>query len=339
MKKLKRITIKDVAAKCNTSVRTVSRVLNNDPHVKLETRKLVQETIDELGFKVNAIARSLKDKRTNQIVVFIDVHEGNFWGSFHNEILQELYKQTKANGYRMVISLSSADSFQDDDNDGFYLIRHGLCDGVIMFDTKAGDRRISFLKEFNVPFVIFGKDVTNYDTPYVDLDNEYAGYLGAKYLYENGYEDFVFFLGNEEFIVNQERARGFFKFCEEKGLTANTVKFGISSMEYAYRETREFLKTYSDKKLAIFISGDERAIGVYRAVHEIGLKVGEDIGVLGIDNIKAGEYFNPPLTTIDQPKKEFSETAFAILIEQLNQQTKVTKRILITPQIEKRLSL
>lgn len=339
MKSLKRITIKDVAAKCNISIRTVSRVLNNDPHVKLETRKLVQETIDELGFKVNAIARSLKDKRTNQIVVFIDVHDGNFWGSFHNEILQEFYKQTKANGYRMVISLSSADSFQEDDNDGFYLIKHGLCDGVIMFDTKAGDRRIAFLKEFNVPFVIFGKDVTNYDTPYVDLDNEYAGYLGAKYLYENGYDDFIFFLGNEVYIVNQERARGFYKFCEEKGLATNMVKFGVSSMEIAYKETQEFLKTYSGKKLAIFISGDDRAIGVYRAIHEIGLKVGEDIGVLGIDNIKAGEYFYPPLTTIDQPKKEFSETAFAILIEQLNQQTKVTKRILITPQIEKRLSL
>ncbi|SER83497.1 LacI family DNA-binding transcriptional regulator [Salipaludibacillus aurantiacus] len=333
---MKRITIKDVAREANTSQRTVSRVLNKDPKVKKETREKVQRIIEELGFEVHMPARLLKEKKTKQIVVFIDRHEGLYWGSFHNEILQELHKAARKEGYRMVISSSSGDSFEEDENDGFYLVKNGLCDGAIMFDSKPGDKRIEYLSRREVPFVLIGKDRERYDTPFVDLDNEYAGYLGARYLHSKGHEKMTFFLGNEGFVVNKERAAGFNRYCEEHKLEG-TCHYDVASMGKAYEETLRLLE--DSPKQCIFMSGDERALGVYRAVREKGLRIPEDVAVLGIDNIKMGEFLWPAITTIDQPKEDMGSESFKILLEQLNGRSSNMKRIMISPRIIERESV
>lgn len=333
---MKRVTIKDVAKQANTSPRTVSRVVNNDPNVKKETREKIQKVIKELGFEVHAAARLLKEKKTRQIVVFIDRHEGLYWSSFHNEILQELHKIAREKDYRMFISSSSADSFEEDENDGFYLLKNGLCDGAIMFDVKPKDKRIEYLLEKEVPFVIIGKDKERYNTPYVDLDNEHAGFLGASFLGQKGHKDISFFLGNEDFVVNQERSNGFRRYCLENNIT-HECYFGISSMEAAYEKTKELLN--STNKHSIFISGDERALGVYRAVKEAGLDIPRDIAILGIDNVKLGEFLWPAITTIDQPKREIAITAFMILLDQLNGNSNNTKRVLISPTMVERESV
>ncbi|MCA0984746.1 LacI family transcriptional regulator [Halobacillus yeomjeoni] len=334
---MSKVTIKDVAKRCNTSVRTVSRVVNKDPNVKKETREKIQAAIDEMGFQVNAIARSLKAKKTNQIVAFVDRHHGLYWGAFHNEVLQELHKLAKENNMRMVISSSSADSFEEDENDGFYLVKHSLCDGAVMFDTKPGDKRVDYLKKYNVPFVIVGKDTGNYDTPFVDLDNEYAGYLGAKHMFEKGYRSFDFLLGDGAFTVNHDRAVGFRRFCEEKGLQTNETHYDVSSMESAYHITKEIVQK---KKLeGLFVSGDERTLGVYRALNEEGYTIGENFGVMSIDNVRMSEYIYPPLTTIDQSIPTFIKQAFDILMTQIKDVKPAAKRIFITPEIVDRESL
>ncbi|UCZ52837.1 LacI family transcriptional regulator [Bacillus shivajii] len=332
---MKRVTIKDVAKAASTSERTVSRVINNDENVKKETRERVKQVIDELGFEVNMAARMLKEKKTKQIVVFIDRHEGLYWGSFHNEILQEIHLSARKHGYRMLISSSSATSFEEDENDGFYLLKNGLCDGAIIFDSKPGDERVKYLANNKTPFVIIGKDNERYDSSYVDLDNEYAGYLGASYLHSKGYKKISMLLGNKDFVVNKERIAGFLKYCNENDIISE-YNTGISSMESAYEAMKQILEN-SDHR-CIFISGDERAMGIYRAVFEAGLKIPDDVAVLGIDNIKLGEYMCPPITTIDQPKKDFGTTAFQILLDQLNG-SKSAKRVIIAPEIVERSSV
>lgn len=334
---MKKVTIKDVAAASGISIRTVSRVINNDPNVKKETREKVQAVIDELGFSVNMIARSLKEKRTNQIVVFIDQRQGVYWGAYHNEILVELQRLVKSKNLRMLISASSPDSFEEDENDGFYLVKHGLCDGAIIFDPQVGDKRIEYFHERKIPFAVIGKDNSHYETSYVDLDNKHAGYLGAKYIFENGFVHFAFLLGNEKSVVNQERAEGFRQFCQEKQLT-NPVIFGLTDLESSYRAT---LKLMNDVRgvQTIFVSGDERALGVYRALAENGVKIGEDIGILGIDNLKMGQYLFPALSTIDQPKAEIAETALQLLIDQIERKDVSAKRIMIMPTIVERESI
>lgn len=332
---MNRVTIKDVAARCETSIRTVSRVLNNDPNVKKETRERVQAVIDELGFKVNIAARSLRERKSHQIVVFTDRRSNTYLAGFHNEVVLELHRQAKAQGYRMVVSASSPEKFEQDENDGFYLVQHGLCDAAILFDPHEGDKRVQYLREHRVPFVILGQDKSSYETSYVGLDNRAAGYMGAQYLHEKGHSSFALILGSEESGVNQDRAKGFRDYREEKGLN-NPIMYGLSNIESAYEATLKLLD--NPEITAIFISGDERAIGVYRAIGERGHQVGRDIGVLGFDNLELGQFLMPALTSLVQPKLEITKLALQLLVEQMNEPKMATKQILYLPTIAERES-
>ncbi|TFE29517.1 LacI family DNA-binding transcriptional regulator [Cohnella luojiensis] len=340
----KNLTINDISRMAGISIRTVSRVINKDPKVKVSTREQVQKIIDDTGFEVNILAKGLRVKRTNTLVVFVAQHEDHYWGAFHNEILYEMMKEAKRRNYRLVISSSSAESYKEDVNDGFYMLKHGMVDGAVMFDIMKGDPRTTFLRNKKIPFVIIGKDLDYFDTSYVDLDNRYAGFLGAQYLVSRGRKRIVFMVGNQEFNNNPERAAGFLEFFQtQEAIKNKAVGQTISrvhSIRIAYEETKRILDDpNSDQPDAFFVSGDERALGVYRAVQEKGLKIPEDVAVLGIDNIRMGEYFHPPITTIDQSIPSFVENSFNILFKQLENSEAPGKRVLITPVIQERRSV
>ncbi|GAB2673083.1 LacI family DNA-binding transcriptional regulator [Paenibacillus thermoaerophilus] len=337
---MKTYTIKDVAHLSGVSVRTVSRVINNDPHVKAETREKVLKVIAETGFEANLLAKSLREKRTNTLIAFVDQHRGQFWGAFHNEMLQEMMKEARRSGYRMVISSSSADSYTEDENDGFYLLKHGMADGAVMFDTKEKDKRVEYLRSKKVPFVILGKDRDHFDTSYVDLDNVYAGYLAAQYLVSKGRKHILFMLGNRDYIVNQERAEGIRRYLAENpdpGRQAR-IEYDVGNIEQAYSRTKEALAG-TPRPDAIFISGDERAIGVYRAVYEQNLRIPDQVAVLGIDKIAMGAFYHPPITTIDQQIPAMAQTALRILFQQLDGSGQNGMRTLIAPSICERQSV
>ncbi|KGG79774.1 LacI family transcriptional regulator [Caloranaerobacter azorensis H53214] len=328
---MKNITMSDIAKLAGVSVKTVSRVINNSSNVKEETRQKVLKVIKEQGYQVNILARGLRQKETKTIIVFIDKHSGGYWSIWHNEIVQELIKQSKQRGYKIVISPSSAEGCLDDDTDGFYLLKSRMADGAIIFDNIKNDIRINYLRENEIPFVIIGKDITYSDTCYVDLNNYKAGYMGGKYLINKGYKNIVFFLGDENFIVNKERSKGFIDACKEKINIKQSVLFNISSLDTAYQETVKILR--KNKPDAFFVSGDERALGVYKAINEMGLSIPDEIAVLGIDNIQLCEYVYPALSSIDQPKKEFGSQAINILLELIDKKCKITKRVLIEPRL------
>ncbi|MFA1821509.1 LacI family DNA-binding transcriptional regulator [Virgibacillus oceani] len=331
-----KVTIKDVAERSRTSVRTVSRVINQHPNVKPSTRIRVQNAIEELGFTVNFVARSLKEQKTNQIVVFIDWRHGEYWGAYHNEVLNEIHLLAKHYNYRVVISASSPDSFKHDDNDGFYLVKHKLCDGAIIFDPINNDQRVSYLKESNTPFVLIGDSQHEVDFSYVGVDNFHVGYLGAQTIHTHGYASTKLFLGKEDSIINQKRAKGFQQFFQEKGQTGG-VFFGLSTLEAVYLKTLELLdENHAD---SFFVSGDERAIAVYLALQEKGIKIGKEAGVLGIDNLKMSAYLFPGLTTIAQPKQDIAKSSLTLLIDQIMEKQHESEQKIHYPKLVKRQSL
>lgn len=331
----KRFTIKEVAAQSGVSFRTVSRVINNDPHVKAETRERVLRVIKETGFEANLLARSLRGKGTNTVLALIEQHEEKYWGIYHTEIIHELIRQAKRKGYHLLISASSARDFHAE-NDGFNLLRQGLADGVLMFDTKSGDRRIEYLRQHHIPFVILGKDRDFEDTSYVDMDNIYVGEMGVEYLAHKGRRNIIVFLGEQDFIVNQERAEGILR---AKALFPEVnvqIKHGITDVQDAYEQARILLGNDHERYDAFFVSGDERAIGVYRAVGEKGLRIPSDISILGVDNIRLSTYLSPPLTTIDQRNTHMAHEAFKILYDQMAHRNFDANRVLLSPWLVER---
>jgi DNA-binding LacI/PurR family transcriptional regulator len=336
---MKTQTIKDVAKQAEVSIRTVSRVMNQDPNVKAETRERILKIIAETGYKVNMLARGLREKKTNTLIAFVDQHRGRFWGAFHNEILHKMMREAHQLGYRLIISSSSAESYEENENDGFYLLKHGMADGAVMFDTKQKDKRVEYLRETQIPFVILGKDAENFDTSYVDLDNVSAGYLAAKYLTSKGRKNILFMLGHADYIVNQDRSQGIKRFFGENPDQAVSwnILTDVNSIETAYLQAKEAL-ALPQRPDAIFISGDERAMGVYRAVYEQGLTIPEQISVLGIDKTEMGEFYHPPITTIDQSTSYMAQNVMQLLIKQLEGNGSNGARVLISPSICERKS-
>lgn len=303
------------------SQRTVSRVINREARVSQKTREKINRIISSTGYQVNLVARSLRKKRTGILIVFLEKNTTNYMGSFTNVFINNLNDMANDFGYKLIVSKSSAYQVEENKHDGFYLLKHGLADGAFIFDTREVDMRIDYLVNSNIPFVIIGRDNIYDSTSFVNLDNFKVGYIGAEHLIKRGRKSIVFLLGDKNFTVSQDRAKGFLQAIKEYNIIYELVKieYGIRSPQMAYQR----MKNIMDQKIpdAVFVSGDERALGVYHEIQERKLRIPQDIAVLGIDNILISEYYYPALSTIDHSIYQMSEWAMKILDIQLRDLT------------------
>jgi LacI family transcriptional regulator len=326
--KKKEYTISDIANIAGVSQRTVSRVINREEKVSKKTREKINRIINTTGYKVNFVARSLRKKSTGILIVFLEKNTNNYMGSFTNVFINILNEKANNFGYKLIVSKSSAYKVEENEHDGFYLLKHGLADGAFIFDTREVDMRIDYLINSDISFVIIGRDNVYDSTSFVNLDNFKVGYIGANHLIKRGKKSILFFLGEKNFTVSQDRAKGFLQAIKEHHIPTELVKieYGIRSPQMAYQR----MKLILDEGIpdAVFVSGDERTIGVYHAIQERKLHIPRDIAVLGIDNILISEYYCPPLSTIDHSIDMMSDWAMKILNEQLrnlNNQTRQRK--------------
>lgn len=293
-------------------------MLNDSCSVKEETRQKILQVIQQQGYQVNMLAKGLREKKTNTLIFFIDEHKEKYWSIWHSQMLQNLFKQAKKMGYKIAVSPSSASGHINDETDGFHLLSSKMADGAIILDNVNNDIRIDFLNRNQIPYVLMGQS-ENSDVNWVDLDNYKTGYIGGEHLIKKGYKKICFMLGQEPFHVNQLRANGFKKIAMKNKVDFSVV-FEVDSMEVAYEKTKEvFQKSRYD---ALFISGDERAMGVYRALNELGLQIPKDVAVLGIDNIPLCNYLYPSLSSMDQNIGVFAEKVMCLLDELINNPNK-----------------
>ncbi len=328
---MKKVTISDIAKLTGYSIKTVSRVINNSPEVKEETRRIIMNAIQQNNFSVNIMAKALKTKQTRTIILFIDRHGGSYWNAWHSYIIKEIIVKFKTRGYKIIISPSSGEGVIDDETDGFILLKSGIADGAILFDNLRNDIRIEYLRNSNIPFVILGKDLDHNDTSFVDLDNYSVGFSGAGYLIDKGHKSLTLLLGFRDFNVNQERSKGFIDCCEKNNVKQK-IYFNIDSVEKAYQISKDILAN-KDHPDAFFISGDEKAPGIYKAVFEAGFSIPSDIAVLGVDNLPSSKFMHPSLSSIDQDVLKFSSEAVNLLIEKIQSENKTNKSIIINPKL------
>ncbi|MBA7569311.1 HTH-type transcriptional regulator DegA [subsurface metagenome] len=268
------------------------------------------------------------------MIVFVEKNAANYIGNFHNVFIRYLDSEANRLGYKLIVSKSSASKVEENEHDGFYLLKNGFADGAVIFDTREIDRRVDYLVERKIPFVIVGRDNVYESTSFVNLDNVKAGYLGAEHLIKRGSKSIRFFLGDENFTVNQDRTEGFIQACNDYHIKSKSmhIDYGIMNPEFAYEKMKNILEEEAPD--ALFISGDQRAIGVYHAIQEKGLKIPQDIAVLGIDNIPLSEYYYPALTTISQSVRKMAEGAIKILDQHLKDPEIYTRqRIIFQPKL------
>ena len=166
---MRNVKMADIANACGVSIKSVSRVLNNNPNVSPQMREKVMNTIKEQGYQVNILARGLKGNRTNIIVVFAERHHEEHLSIWHDMMLKHLFTYAKKRSMKIVLSPSNSAKFEEDETDGFYLIASGIADGAILLENILQDARVDYFETHNVPYVVFGEP-ENPDIPSVRSD-------------------------------------------------------------------------------------------------------------------------------------------------------------------------
>lgn len=281
-------TIKDVAKKANVSVATVSRVINNTGYVNHETRKIVEDAIDELGYVPNELARSLFRKKSN-IIGLIVPHISTY---FFAELIEAIEDHIMEKGYKLMI-FNSKDDIEIEKKYINVFSQYNI-DGLIIVANTKSARAYMNLK---TPIITIDHIIDN-SIPSVTSDNVQGGEIAAKRLIETGCKNIIHFRGPSVLITVVDRARGFYQVMDEHNIEVQSCDLDFKTPELGLIE--QFIKEHKTVD-GIFCSSDIIAMYVISVLKRLDYKVPEDVQVIGYDNIELSEILIPRLTTIAQP--------------------------------------
>jgi len=314
MKSSNEVTIYDVAKALNLSPSTVSRALKDHPHIRKETKKKIIATAAEMGYRHNKFASSLRQKHTNTIGVVVPRLNSHFMAS----ALAGIEKITSENGYGLIIS-QSQESWRKEISCVSTLFNSRV-DGLIVslaFETKNMDH-FDILFNRDIPVIFFDRVADCHGCINVIIDNYKAGYEATSHMLQQGCKRIVHIGGNMLRNVYSERFRGF-----KQALYENNVEFDqnllfITDMsEQAGIEVAGKLLKLRPRPDGIFTANDTTAVSVIVELEKAGIKIPEEIAVVGFNNEPISQVVKPNLTTVDYPAREIGEIAATSLIGQL----------------------
>lgn len=311
------MTIKDLARETGYSVGTVSRVLNNHPNVSDKARETIMEAVERSGFILNTSAKTLKQQQSETIVAIV---KGNFNELFSImlEHIQTLFMETK---YTLI-----TDFMDEDDNE--VLRARQLChDKKPMGMLFLGGNNKNFQEDFDkieVPCVLVTNDAADLgfkNLSSVTTDDCMAAFCAVDYLLENGHTQIALIGGSSASDTSRLRRRGWEEAHLKRGMKLEECGPHISG-RYSFRSGYQSMKQLLDRGIkvtAVFAVADVMAIGAISAINDFGLRVPEDISVVGFDGIQIGEFYCPKLTTIEQNVEQLAKRGCEMLMECIEQ--------------------
>jgi LacI family transcriptional regulator len=307
-------TIKDIAKHLNISISTVSRALRSAPDVNPETKNAVQAMAAELNYQPNRLALSLRQKQTHTIGVIIP--NLDFVLSTMVKGIDEVALEA---GYTVMVCQSNESFGREVLNTSRMF--DSLVDGLIISvssETKTFDH-IKKFQERNLPIVAFDRIVPEIVVPNVTLDNEEGGFLATEHLIQQGYKNIAILAGQKNLGISNSRLNGYlsalkkYKIKIDKSLIVHCD----FNQDYAYFATQELLRQ-KNKPDAIFTISDRMVIGAMLAIKEKGLRIPEDIGLVGFNNEPLLSLLTPSISSIDMPSFELGKMAAKLFIESLH---------------------
>lgn len=325
------LTIKDVAKKANVSISTVSRVLNNKTRVDIKTREKILRIIKEMNYEPNNIARSLSRKKTNTIGVIVEDIVNPFFSEVAKGIEETLHKK----GYTMILTNSNYNP--DEELELTKMLLRYKVDGIIITPVDENSKSIELLKARETPFIVMNCISKRNEFSWISSDNLKGGYIATKYLLELGHKKIMHIKGIN-IQASFERYEGFKNAIREKGLKlANQIVIGpAKTHKDAHDEMKKFIEKNGLKffPTAIFAINDDVAIGALDILNEYGIKVPDDISIIGYDDIKIASYYPISLTTIKQPKYKMGEIAAKqLLIKIEKEEIDIINHFLTEPKL------
>ncbi|MEZ4666423.1 MAG: LacI family DNA-binding transcriptional regulator [Anaerolineae bacterium] len=326
--KLRNVTIIDVARASGVSYSTVSRVLNGFEFVKESTRQRVLEAAEKLGYVANAPARSLAGGKSQTIGLLVPGLDNGYIGEIIRGVDVEL---ARANYDLMIYT-----THRSRGKESLYAntIANGVSDGLLLIVPLVPTNYLDALRERNFPCVLIDQSVTAEQSSVVDATNWQGAYEATRYLIELGHRRIAFITGLRELGSAAQRFEGY-----KDALTDNNIPVldeliieGDYWQPLAYENTRKFLNEYSPPT-AIFAANDLSAFGAMEAIRNHGLRIPEDISIIGFDDIPQASIVYPKLTTIRQPLEQMGRVAVKLLLEQIENPDRQPRRVTLATQL------
>ncbi len=324
-------TIYDIAREAKVGIGTVSRVLNNHPRVSDETRSRVLEVVRRSNYQPHAYAQGLARNRTHTVSAIIPF----FTNYFFVEVLQGVQDKITELGYDLILYGISKPHHVD-----LYLKRasqKGRSDGVLFFSMKFPDPYAEKFLQLHIPLVLVDSFHPEFDS--IVVENFFGACVATRHLVQLGHRKVGMIDGSLESMPARERLEGFKRALEEHEIPFERRYFRVSPVlkqdgfnrEAGYAAMRELLQLGDDRPTAVFISSDIQAIGALNALRDNGLKVPEDMAIVGFDDIELAQHMG--LTTMRQPMYQMGVLAVQKLVERILDRDAPCSHTKFSPQL------
>ncbi len=321
------MTIKDIARLAETSVATVSRVLNDDPKVAPSTRAKVLAVVKENNYVLNVNSRTMRTKKSQKILVLIPT----IVNSFYSKILQGIEARAEENGYDVLIAISNLEEARE--KKYLDMLRTKQVDGAISLFSLLPVEGINQLAS-KYPFVQACEPTIGSHTSSVTVDNRQAIYDVTSEFIKNGHKRIAMISGDYYKYSELNRERGYKDALEDHNMPYDQSL--IVKTFYRYHDGSDALRTLLSMKnppTAVICVSDSLAIGAVNEVVAQGLKPGKDVAIIGFDNTSITSNFVPTISTIAQPRFDLGINAFDLLLEKLTSLDSQSKKVILPYEI------
>ncbi len=303
-----RVTVKDLARELGMSVSTVSRAFYQDAVIAAKTRELVLRKAAEIGYQPNPLARSLITKRTRIVGIVV----ADITNPFYPEALTSLTDQLQANDFNVMLVVAGASRSVDD---ALRLLLSYQPDIAILLAASLSSEASAACRKAGTPLIFFNRYAADGHAFAVTCDNIQGGRMVADHLIDRGHRRLAFISGLGNVSTNVDRWEGFRSRCIERGLPPPLQGPPKAfSYEHGYASAVEMLSGGS-RPDAIFCANDILAIGAMDAARrELGLRIPEDLSVVGFDGIKMASWPSHALTTVRQPLEKMLRLTLDIVL-------------------------
>ncbi|EOU1298220.1 ribose operon transcriptional repressor RbsR [Cronobacter sakazakii] len=319
--------MKDVARLAGVSTSTVSHVINKDRFVSEAIRLRVEDAIRTLNYAPSALARSLKLNQTRTIGMLITASSNPFF----SELVRGVERSCFERGYSLV--LCNTDGDEQRMNRNLETLLQKRVDGLLLLCTETHQPSPAIMKRYPaIPTVMMDWSPFDGGSDVIQDNSLLGGDIATRYLIDKGYTRIACVTGPLDKTPARLRLEGYRTAMQRAGLPAAEGYEVIGDFEFAGGlRAMQSLLALPEPPQAVFMGNDAMAVGAYQALYQAGLRIPQDIALVGYDDIELASYMTPPLTTIHQPKDELGELAIDVLIHRMAQPELQQQRLQLTP--------
>jgi LacI family transcriptional regulator len=329
MSQHRNITIKDVARELCLSVSSVSRALNDKPDISDETKTLIIDTANRLGYVPNRLAASLRHNSTGSIGIIVPEIDNLYF----SEIIAGIEKVAQKKSYDIILASTNEDVKREIEVTKFLIEKR--VDGIIAMPSRDDDKSIDMIKNSRIPYVCVARRMERDEScSYVVNDDEKCGFIATEHLIEKGHTRILFLNGVRGNYSARKQLQGYKRALKTYSLPFDSALIEINNIQPkdGYKNINKLISSGLEFTGVICFS-DMIALGAAKAIKENGRRIPEDIAIVGCDNIQFVEFFDTPLTTVDLAKSELGVKAAQILIQKINKESTSPKHVVFEPKL------